>query len=136
MKIAAAYENGQICQDFGQAPQFKLYTIEEDRIVQMELVDAQEPRTAFLKEQGTGLLVCGKLDMAAQMELLQAGIAPFPGAYGDADMQVGALFVRMLESEKQTKAAEKAEAGCAETQESSCETCAHKDTCADYAAKK
>ena len=134
MKIAAAYENGQICQDFGQAPQFKLYTIEEDRIVQMELVDAQEPRTAFLKEQGTGLLVCGKLDMAAQMELLQAGIAPFPGAYGDADMQVGALFVRMLESEKKTR---EEEAGCAETQAgSSCESCAHKDTCADYAAKK
>ena len=134
MKIAAAYENGQICQNFGQAPQFKLYTIEEDRIVQMELVDAQEPRAAFLKAQGAGLLVCGKLDMAAQMELLQAGIAPFPGAYGDADMQVGALFVRMLESEKKAR---EEETGCGEPQESSsCETCAHKDTCADYAAKK
>lgn len=134
MKIAAAYENGQICQNFGQAPQFKLYTIEGDRIVQMEVVDAQEPRAAFLKGQGAGLLVCGRLDMAEQMELLQAGIAPFPGAYGDADMQVGALFVRMLESEKKTR---EEEAGCAETQAgSSCESCAHKDTCADYAAKK
>lgn len=132
MKIAATYENGQICQDFNQAPQFKLYTIEGDRVAQMELVDAQEPRIAFLKEQGTGLLVCGKLDMTAQMALLQAGIAPFPGAYGDADLQVGALFVRMLESEKQTQQEEV----CQTAQENSCETCAHRDTCADYAAKK
>lgn len=132
MKIAAAYENGQIYRDFATAPQFKLYTIEDDHIAQMELVDAQEPRAAFLKEQGTSLLVCGKLDMAAQMELLQTGIAPFPGAYGDADMQVGALFVRMLESEKKVKEEE----NCDRTQHSSCETCAHRDTCADYAAKK
>lgn len=133
MKIAAAYENGQVCQNFEQTQQFKLYTIENDRIVKMELVDVQEPRAAFLKEQGVGLLVCGKLDMAAQMELMQAGIAPFPGAYGDADMQVGALFVGMLESEKKTK--EEAQA-CGETESSSCETCAHRDQCVDYAAKK
>lgn len=137
MKIAAAYENGQVCQSFSKTKQFKVYTIEQDRIVNMEIVDVHgedgyELRTALLKEQGIGILVCGKIDMPAQMELMQVGIAPFPGAYGDADMQVGALFVHMLESEKKTKEAE----SCVETDEHSCETCAHRNQCEDYAAKK
>lgn len=103
MKIAAAYDNGTVCQDFAQTKQFKLYTIEDDHISQMEIVDAAGDPAQCLKQHGAGLLVCGKLDMMQQMALMQAGIAPFPGAYGEADMQVGALFVRMLESEKQEK---------------------------------
>ena len=118
MKIAAAYDNGTVCQDFAQTKQFKLYTIEDDHISQMEIVDAEGDPAQCLKQHGAGLLVCGKLDMMQQMVLMQAGIAPFPGAYGEADMQVGALFVRMLESEKQEKQQQDAcptpeEGGCA-----------------------
>ncbi|MDO4174225.1 MAG: NifB/NifX family molybdenum-iron cluster-binding protein [Eubacteriales bacterium] len=129
MKIAAAYENGQVCQQFDETKQFKLYTIEQDRVVSMDLVDldapqGHAPRIALLKEQGAGLLVCGKISAAAQMELMQAGIAPFPGAYGDADMQVGALLVGMLESEKKVKME-----SCAQPEAHACETCAHRDQC-------
>ena len=35
MKIAAAYDNGEVCQDFAQTKQFKLYTIEDDHISHM-----------------------------------------------------------------------------------------------------
>ena len=70
-----------------------------------------------------------KLDMMQQMALMQAGIAPFPGAYGEADMQVGALFVRMLESEKQEKQQQEA---CPTPEEGGCASCAHRDACQEY----
>lgn len=133
MKFAAAYENGQICQDFDNTKQFKLYTVEEDRVVHMEVVETEggdaQALTGFLKAQGVGILVCGRLAPAAQMALLTAGIAPFPGAYGDADMQVGALLVGMLEAEKKEKgeSIEGTAAGCTEE---ACAGCAHREQCA------
>ena len=129
MKIAAAYDNGTVCQDFAQTKQFKLYTIEDDHISQREIVDAEGDPAQCLKQHGAGLLVCGKLDMMQQMALMQAGIAPFPGAYGEADMQVGALFVRMLESEKQEKQQQDA---CPTPEEGGCASCAHRDACQEY----
>lgn len=118
MKFAAAYENGMVCQDFHETKQFKLYTVENDRIVHMEVVDAEGNSVSFLKAQGAGILVCGKLDSTAKMKLMSAGIAPFPGAYGNADMQVGALFAGMLASEPK-------HTSCGD----SCETCAHREQC-------
>ncbi len=129
MKIAAAYDNGEVCQDFSQTKQFKLYTIEDDHISHMEVVDAEGDAAQCLKRHGAGLLVCGKLGMMQQMSLMQAGIAPFPGAYGEADMQVGALFVRMLESEKKEKQKQDA---CPTTEQGGCASCAHRDQCQDY----
>lgn len=130
MKFAAAYENGQVCQDFMHTKQFKLYTVADDRVVHMEVVETDccgaEALAGFLKAQGVGILVCGRLESAVQMALLTAGIAPFPGAYGDADMQVGALLVGMLEAEKKGKAESKTE-GCTEE---ACAGCAHREQCA------
>lgn len=70
MKIAAAYDNGTVCQDFAQTKQFKLYTIEDDHISQMEIVDTAGDPAQCLKQHGAGLLVCGKLDMMQQMALM------------------------------------------------------------------
>ena len=39
MKIAVTYENGQIFQHFGHSKQFKLYSVEDGRIVAMKVVD-------------------------------------------------------------------------------------------------
>lgn len=96
MNIAATYENGQITENFDQTEQFKLYTIDGNRISTMEVVSADgvvgcDALAAFLKVHDVGILVCGKLSPQAQMAVMQHGIAPFPGAYGDADLQVGAL---------------------------------------------
>ena len=129
MKFAATYDNGQVGQDFAQTRQFKLYTIEDDRVVHMEVVEtdggSEQALTDVLKAQGAGILVCGKLSPAAQTALLLAGIAPFPGAYGDADMQVGALLVGMLEAEKKEAGAQPAE-GCTEE---TCAGCKHREQC-------
>lgn len=123
MIIAAAYENGMVCQDFARAAQVKLYTVEHDRVVKMEVVDTDGGDvTAFLKRCGVGILVCGRLDGATQAALMSSGIAVFPGAYGDADLQVGALLARMLTPVEQPETACDSDA---------CAKCAHRDSCTD-----
>ena len=39
MKIAVTYDNGQIFQHFGHTEQFKLYTVEDGKVVSSEVVD-------------------------------------------------------------------------------------------------
>ncbi|MDO5549451.1 MAG: NifB/NifX family molybdenum-iron cluster-binding protein [Eubacteriales bacterium] len=100
MKIAATYENGAIAAAFAQTTQFKLYTLEHDRITQMEVVDftssGADDRITFLQKQGVGILVCDKISSDALLLLNTMGIAVFPGAYGEADLQVGALVAGLL----------------------------------------
>lgn len=100
MIFAAAYDNGTIASRFEQAEQFKLYTLENDRITQMQVLDCKTPgqdaRISFLEQHGVGILVCGKIASGALLLLSTMGIAVFPGAYGEADLQVGALVAGML----------------------------------------
>ena len=39
MKIAVTYDQGQIFQHFGHTEQFKLYTVEDGKVVSSEVVD-------------------------------------------------------------------------------------------------
>ena len=39
MKIAVTYENGQVFQHFGHTEQFKLYEVEDGRVVSSQVVD-------------------------------------------------------------------------------------------------
>ncbi len=39
MKIAVTYENGQIFQHFGHTKQFKIYTAEDRKIINSEVID-------------------------------------------------------------------------------------------------
>ena len=100
MIFAAAYDNGTIASRFEQAGQFKLYTLEDDRITKMDVLDCsasgQDARISFLKEHGVGILVCDKIASDALLLLSAMGIDVFPGAYGEADLQVGALVAGML----------------------------------------
>ena len=100
MIFAAAYDKGTIASRFEQAGQFKLYMLEDDRITKMEVLDCsasgQDARISFLKEHGVGILVCDKIASDALLLLSTMGIAVFPGAYGEADLQVGALVAGML----------------------------------------
>ena len=40
MRIAVTYENGEIFQHFGHTEQFKLYDVEEGKIVSVQVVDS------------------------------------------------------------------------------------------------
>ncbi|MBE5874772.1 MAG: dinitrogenase iron-molybdenum cofactor biosynthesis protein [Lachnospiraceae bacterium] len=92
MNIAVTYENGQVFQHFGHTEQFKVYHIEEGKIVSSEVVDTNGSGhgalAGFLLERDIDVLICGGIGGGAQMALAQAGIQLFGGVQGDADKAV------------------------------------------------
>ena len=90
MKIGVTYENGQIFQHFGHTEQFKIYTVEEGKVVSSEVVDTNGSGhgalAGFLTEYGVEVLICGGIGGGAQMALAEAGIQLFGGVSGDADV--------------------------------------------------
>lgn len=101
MKIAAAYDNGQIFQHFGKTEFFKFYEVENGKITDSQVVStggASHGAIAdFLKQNGAEKLICGGLGEGAQEKLRQNGIVFFAGVSGDADDAVSKLLENKLE---------------------------------------
>ena len=100
MKIAVTYENGQIFQHFGHTEQFKIYTVEDGKIVSSEVADTNGSGhgalAGFLAEQNVTVLICGGIGGGAQMALAEAGIKLFGGVSGSCDEAVEALLAGEL----------------------------------------
>ncbi len=96
MKIAVPYENGLVFQHFGHTSQFKLYDVEDNRIVSEAVVSTQGSGhgalAGFLAGKGVGALICGGIGGGAQTALAQAGIRLYGGVSGNADDAVKALL--------------------------------------------
>ena len=96
MKIAVTYENGQVFQHFGHTEQFKIYEVQDGKVVSAQVVDTNGSGhgalAGFLHAHGVNTLICGGIGGGARNALAQAGIQLFPGASGDADAQVNALL--------------------------------------------
>ena len=96
MKIAVAYENGQIFQHFGHTEQFKLYEAVDGKITHAKVVDTNGSGhgalAGFLMQHGVDTLVCGGIGGGAQAALAEAGIKLYGGGSGDADAAVSALL--------------------------------------------
>ena len=96
MKIAVTYENGQIYQHFGHCENFKVYTVEDGKIVDAKVENAagsgHGALAGFLKEMDVEVLICGGIGGGAQMALAQAGIQLYGGVMGEADAAVAALL--------------------------------------------
>ena len=95
MKVAVTYENGQVFQHFGHTEQFKLYQVEDGKVVSSEVVDTNGSGhgalAGFLKDKGVDTLICGGIGGGARTALAEAGIQLYPGASGNADEQAAAL---------------------------------------------
>lgn len=100
MKIGVTYEDGQIFQHFGHTEQFKIYTVEDEKVVSSEVVDTNGSGhgalAGFLADNGVEVLICGGIGGGAQMALAEAGIKLFGGVSGDADAAVEALLKEEL----------------------------------------
>lgn len=96
MKIAVTYENGSVFQHFGHTAMFKLYSIENNAVVNSEIVgtngQGHGALAGFLQERGVDTLICGGIGGGAQDALAQAGIRVFGGVTGNADNAVTALL--------------------------------------------
>lgn len=100
MKIAVTYENGQIFQHFGHTSEFKVYDVQDGRIVSAQIVSTggqgHGALAGVLKLLHADVLICGGIGGGAQMALKNAGIRLFGGVSGDADTAVAALLAGEL----------------------------------------
>ena len=96
MKIAVTYENGQIFQHFGHTEQFKIYTAENGKIINSEVIDTNGSGhgalAGLLSSLGVDALICGGIGGGAQMALAVAGIKLYGGVSGDCDAAANALL--------------------------------------------
>ena len=96
MRIAIPYYMGSIFQHFGQAPQFKIYEI-ENRQVLMEMIIEIEDRdhdavAELLRSMDVRVVVCGNIGDGAMRALQSAGIVFYGGVTGEADAAITALI--------------------------------------------
>ncbi|MBQ9979695.1 MAG: NifB/NifX family molybdenum-iron cluster-binding protein [Oscillospiraceae bacterium] len=101
MKIAVTYENGQIFQHFGHTEQFKVYEVQDGKILSSQIVDTNGSGhgalAGLLGEMKAEVLICGGIGGGAQMALAAAGIKLYGGVSGDADKAVEALLSGALD---------------------------------------
>lgn len=100
MRIAVTYENGEIFQHFGHTEQFKLYDVENGKVVSSEVVDTNGSGhgalAGILQAAKVDTLICGGIGGGAQMALAEAGIRLYGGVSGSADEAVSALLADTL----------------------------------------
>ena len=101
MRIAVTYENGQIFQHFGHTETFKIYDVEEGKVVHSEVVDTNGSGhgalAGVLNALNADVLICGGIGGGAQTALAAAGIKLFGGVSGDADKAVEAFINETLD---------------------------------------
>ena len=101
MRLAATYDNGEIFQHFGHSEQFKIYDIEDGKIVNEKIVDTNGSGhgalAGFLQSEKVEALICGGIGMGAQLALTDAGIKLYAGVTGSADKAASALAEGSLE---------------------------------------
>ena len=100
MKIAATYEDGQIFQHFGRTAFFKVYEVEDGKVISAQVISANGSGhgalAGVLAENGIDVLICGGIGGGAQNALREAGIALCAGAQGDTDDAVAAYLAGSL----------------------------------------
>lgn len=92
MRIAATYDNGEIFQHFGKTENFKIYDVENNRIVSSEVISSNGSGhgalAGVLAEHAVNVLVCGGIGGGALNALAEAGIEVCAGADGDTDQAI------------------------------------------------
>ena len=95
-----SFGNGQIFQHFGHTETFKIYDVEEGKVVHSEVVDTNGSGhgalAGVLNALNADVLICGGIGGGAQTALAAAGIKLFGGVSGDADEAVEAFINETL----------------------------------------
>lgn len=102
MKIAVTYDNGNIFQHFGKTENFKVYEVEDNKVVFSEVIGSNGTGhgalAGLLSDRGVNVLICGGIGGGAQAALAAAGVELCSGAEGDVDAAVEAYLNGTLTS--------------------------------------
>lgn len=91
MKIAVTYEKetGNVFQHFGKTQYFKIYQIEDGKIVSSEVIDnggnGHHALPPYLKSFGVETLILGNRGQGAVEAIVASGLKELPGITGSAD---------------------------------------------------
>lgn len=89
MRVAVTYENGEVFQHFGHTEQFKVYEIEDGKVISSEVLGANGSGhgalAGLLAENTIDVLICGGIGGGAQAALSEAGIEIISGVSGNTD---------------------------------------------------
>lgn len=107
MKIAVTFENEKIFQHFGHTKKFKIYNIEDGKIVSSQVLDTDGrghgALAGFLFDIGIDVLICGGIGGGAQNALAKTGIKTYGGVSGECDAAVNAFLVDDLNFDPDVK---------------------------------
>lgn len=96
MRIAVTHENGQVFQHFGHTAEFKIYDVEDGKIVKSEIIgtngQGHGALAGFLKNACVDALICGGIGGGAKSALAEAGITLYGGVVSSADDAVAAFL--------------------------------------------
>ena len=100
MKIAVTYDNGTVFGHFGHTEKFKLYEVEDGKIVSTKVVDTNGSGhgalAGFLGGLGVDVLICGGIGGGAQIAVAEEGIELRGGVQGSCDEAVEAYLYGKL----------------------------------------
>ena len=99
MKVAVTYEKetGNIFQHFGKTQYFKIYQIEDGKILSSEVIDnggnGHHAIPPYLKSHGVETLILGNRGQGAIEAIAASGLKEMPGITGSAD-EAAELFAK------------------------------------------
>lgn len=100
MRVATTYDNGNIFMHFGRSEQFKIYDIQDSKVLNEQVVGTggtgHGALAGLLANGGVDTLICGGIGGGAINALTQAGIKVYAGAQGNCDACVEALIAGTL----------------------------------------
>lgn len=98
MKIAATFDinTGKVFQHFGRTRNFKLYEVEDGKLLKSEVIDnggfGHHDLAVYLKNLGVTVLILGNRGQGAIDALNNAGIEQVAGVSGNPDDAVQAFL--------------------------------------------
>lgn len=102
MKVAVAYDNGEIFGHFGHCDMFAIYEYGEyvyectKTLIETKDRQGHQAMADLMREQGVDAVICGNMGGEGKALLLSYGIVPVVGYSGDADTAADLLVTGQL----------------------------------------
>ena len=102
MRVAVTYDNGNVFGHFGRTEQFKVYDIEDGKVVNSQILDTNGEGcgalAGILNIANVDALICGGIGGGAVFALQEAGIKLYAGASGNIDEVIDAFIAGTLDA--------------------------------------